>query len=131
MMASKKCLASLITIFEVYLFIFFFFSLFFFPCRGVSSNDFPCLENLCKKIIKEKQPFERLEIKKETLLEMFKVRTLPLTRGKRDPRKGNGTMPPERSAPVMCVLLCHPQYNKFKCRILNEKVTTPTTTVYR
>ncbi len=41
--------------------------------RGVSSNDFPCLENLCKKIIKDKQPFERLEIKKETLLEMFKV----------------------------------------------------------
>lgn len=41
--------------------------------RGVSSNDFPCLETLCKKIIKEKQPFERLEIKKETLLEMFKV----------------------------------------------------------
>uniref|UniRef100_A0A8C4ZH94 threonine--tRNA ligase n=1 Tax=Gadus morhua TaxID=8049 RepID=A0A8C4ZH94_GADMO len=60
----------------------------------VSSNDFPGLENLCKKIIKEKQPFERLEIKKETLLDMFK-------------------------------------YNKFKCRILNEKVTTPTTTVYR
>ena len=23
------------------------------------------------------------------------------------------------------------QYNKFKCRILNERVTTPTTTVYR
>ncbi|KAI1900384.1 hypothetical protein AGOR_G00049400 [Albula goreensis] len=62
--------------------------------EGVSSNDFPCLENLCKKIMKEKQPFERLEIKKETLLEMFK-------------------------------------YNKFKCRILNEKVKTPTTTVYR
>ncbi|KAF4074381.1 hypothetical protein AMELA_G00238770 [Ameiurus melas] len=62
--------------------------------EGVSSNDFPCLENLCKKIIKEKQPFERLEVKKETLLEMFK-------------------------------------YNKFKCRILNEKVSTPTTTVYR
>lgn len=47
--------------------------------RGVSSNDFPCLENLCKKIIKEKQPFERLEVKKETLLEMFKVWVLPLT----------------------------------------------------
>jgi len=43
--------------------------------RGVSSNDFPFLENLCKKIIKEKQPFERLEVKKETLLEMFKVGT--------------------------------------------------------
>jgi len=46
-------------------------------CRGVSSNDFPGLENLCKKIIKEKQPFERLEIKKETLLDMFKVGVMP------------------------------------------------------
>uniref|UniRef100_A0A2K5VHX5 threonine--tRNA ligase n=1 Tax=Macaca fascicularis TaxID=9541 RepID=A0A2K5VHX5_MACFA len=61
---------------------------------GVSSNDFSSLESLCKKIIKEKQAFERLEVKKETLLAMFK-------------------------------------YNKFKCRILNEKVNTPTTTVYR
>ncbi|XP_062898967.1 threonine--tRNA ligase 1, cytoplasmic [Mobula hypostoma] len=61
---------------------------------GVSSNDFPALENLCKRIMKDKQPFERLEVKKETLLEMFK-------------------------------------YNKFKVRILNEKVNTPTTTVYR
>ncbi|GCB76470.1 threonine--tRNA ligase 1, cytoplasmic [Scyliorhinus torazame] len=61
---------------------------------GVSSNDFPALESLCKRIMKDKQPFERLEIKKETLLAMFK-------------------------------------YNKFKCRILNEKVKTPTTTVYR
>ncbi|EPY73150.1 threonine--tRNA ligase, cytoplasmic [Camelus ferus] len=39
---------------------------------GVSSNDFSSLEALCKKIIKEKQAFERLEVKKETLLEMFK-----------------------------------------------------------
>ncbi|KAK6492559.1 threonine--tRNA ligase 1 [Huso huso] len=66
----------------------------FLDNEGVSSNDFPALEHLCKKIMKEKQPFERLEIKKETLLEMFK-------------------------------------YNQFKCRILNEKVDTPTTTVYR
>ncbi|XP_076587806.1 threonine--tRNA ligase 1, cytoplasmic [Chaetodon auriga] len=72
----------------------FYYDMFLDNNEGVSSNDFPCLENLCKKIIKEKQPFERLEIKKETLLDMFK-------------------------------------YNKFKCRILNEKVTTPTTTVYR
>ncbi|XP_073443035.1 threonine--tRNA ligase 1, cytoplasmic-like isoform X1 [Dendrobates tinctorius] len=62
--------------------------------RGVSSNEFPVLEDMCKSIIKEKQPFERLEVSKELLLEMFK-------------------------------------YNKFKCRILNEKVDTPTTTVYR
>uniref|UniRef100_A0A8C6WZ78 threonine--tRNA ligase n=1 Tax=Neogobius melanostomus TaxID=47308 RepID=A0A8C6WZ78_9GOBI len=72
----------------------FYYDMFLENSDGVSSNDFPGLENLCKKIMKEKQPFERLEIKKETLLEMFK-------------------------------------YNKFKCRILNEKVTTPTTTVYR
>uniref|UniRef100_A0AAR2JKK2 threonine--tRNA ligase n=1 Tax=Pygocentrus nattereri TaxID=42514 RepID=A0AAR2JKK2_PYGNA len=61
---------------------------------GVSSTEFGDLEALCKGIVKDKQPFERLEVSKETLLEMFK-------------------------------------YNKFKCRILNEKVDTPTTTVYR
>ncbi|XP_051836929.1 threonine--tRNA ligase 2, cytoplasmic isoform X2 [Antechinus flavipes] len=66
----------------------------FIEDRGVSSTEFPTLENLCKTIMKEKQPFERLEISKEILLDMFK-------------------------------------YNKFKCRILNEKVDTPTTTVYR
>lgn len=72
----------------------FYYDMFLDNTDGVSSNDLPSLETLCKKIMKEKQPFERLEIKKETLLEMFK-------------------------------------YNKFKCRILNEKITTPTTTVYR
>ncbi|NXE60624.1 SYTC2 ligase, partial [Calcarius ornatus] len=62
--------------------------------RSVSSTEFPQLENRCKNIIKEKQPFERLEVKKEILLDMFK-------------------------------------YNKFKCRILHDKVKTPTTTIYR
>ncbi|KAJ8958632.1 hypothetical protein NQ318_016357 [Aromia moschata] len=62
--------------------------------KGVSQSDFPVIEGLVKSIAKEKQPFERLEMKKEDLLEMFK-------------------------------------YNPFKVRILNEKVLTPTTTVYR
>ncbi|XP_077907398.1 threonine--tRNA ligase 2, cytoplasmic isoform X2 [Ictidomys tridecemlineatus] len=62
--------------------------------RAVSSTELSALEDICKTIIKEKQPFERLEVSKETLLDMFK-------------------------------------YNKFKCRILKEKVDTPTTTVYR
>ncbi|XP_027978589.1 threonine--tRNA ligase 2, cytoplasmic isoform X1 [Eumetopias jubatus] len=62
--------------------------------RAVSSTELSALESICKTIIKEKQPFERLEVSKEVLLEMFK-------------------------------------YNKFKCRILNEKINTPTTTVYR
>ncbi|XP_073918231.1 threonine--tRNA ligase 2, cytoplasmic [Castor canadensis] len=66
----------------------------FIENRAVSSTELSALENICKTIIKEKQPFERLEVSKETLLEMFK-------------------------------------YNKFKCRILKEKVNTPTTTIYR
>lgn len=66
----------------------------FIEDRAVSSTELSALENICKAIIKEKQPFERLEVSKEILLEMFK-------------------------------------YNKFKCRILNEKVDTATTTVYR
>lgn len=41
--------------------------------RGVSSTEFGDLETLCKAVVKEKQPFERLEISKETLLKMFKV----------------------------------------------------------
>nr|XP_045002164.1 threonine--tRNA ligase 2, cytoplasmic isoform X2 [Jaculus jaculus] len=66
----------------------------FIEDRAVSSTELSALENMCKAIIKEKQPFERLEVSKNTLLEMFK-------------------------------------YNKFKCRILEEKVNTPTTTIYR
>ncbi|XP_071794269.1 threonine--tRNA ligase 1, cytoplasmic-like [Asterias amurensis] len=62
--------------------------------RQVSSNDFKSVQEVVKKIQKEKQPFVRLEMKKEDLLKMF-------------------------------------DYNLFKKRILNEKVTTATTTVYR
>uniref|UniRef100_A0A8C9Z4H2 threonine--tRNA ligase n=1 Tax=Sander lucioperca TaxID=283035 RepID=A0A8C9Z4H2_SANLU len=72
----------------------FYYDMFLDGQKGVSSTEFGDLETLCKAVVKEKQPFERLEISKETLLKMFK-------------------------------------YNKFKCRILNEKVSTPTTTVYR
>ncbi|XP_054550749.1 threonine--tRNA ligase 2, cytoplasmic [Talpa occidentalis] len=66
----------------------------FMEDRAVSSTELLALEDMCRAIMKEKQPFERLEVSKDVLLEMFK-------------------------------------YNKFKCRILNEKVNTPTTTVYR
>lgn len=44
----------------------------FIPDKQVSNLDFPVLENVVKTIIKDKQPFERLEMKKEDLLEMFK-----------------------------------------------------------
>ena len=38
----------------------------------VSDQDFKVLEDCVKGIVKEKQPFERLEMKKADLLEMFK-----------------------------------------------------------
>ncbi|KAF5270235.1 hypothetical protein FQA39_LY08449 [Lamprigera yunnana] len=49
--------------------------------KTISSLDFPQLDKIIKDIIKEKQPFQRLVVKKEDLLEMFKynpfkVRTL-------------------------------------------------------
>lgn len=44
-----------------------------FDCRQVSSNDYSSLDTLTKNIVKEKQPFIRLEMSKEDLLEMFKV----------------------------------------------------------
>lgn len=62
--------------------------------RAVSGTELSALEALCEAIIREEQPFERLDVSKDVLLDMFK-------------------------------------YNKFKCRILNEKVNTPTTTIYR
>uniref|UniRef100_A0A915DBY0 threonine--tRNA ligase n=1 Tax=Ditylenchus dipsaci TaxID=166011 RepID=A0A915DBY0_9BILA len=60
----------------------------------ISQDDFPKLQKIAESVVKDKQVFERLEMKKEDLLKMF-------------------------------------AYNKFKVRILEEKVTTPTTTVYR
>jgi threonyl-tRNA synthetase len=61
---------------------------------SVKDEDYKVLDDLVKNIVKEKQPFERLTMKKSDLMEMFK-------------------------------------YNEFKLRILREKVTTETTTVYR
>lgn len=62
--------------------------------KTVSSWHFNSIENLMKKICKENQRFERLELSKQQLLDMF-------------------------------------SYNKFKVRILNEKVKEDNTTVYR
>ncbi|VDD93447.1 unnamed protein product [Enterobius vermicularis] len=61
---------------------------------SITPDDFPKLEEIVKCAVKDKQPFVRLEVTKEELLELFK-------------------------------------YNKFKLRIINEKVKTPRTTIYR
>lgn len=39
----------------------------------MSNFDYPVMESVVKTIVKEKQPFERLEVSKEDLLEMFQV----------------------------------------------------------
>ncbi|PNF23766.1 Threonine--tRNA ligase, cytoplasmic, partial [Cryptotermes secundus] len=44
----------------------------FIDDKQVSNLDFPVVENIMKTIVKEKQNFERLELRKEDLLEMFK-----------------------------------------------------------
>lgn len=41
--------------------------------RAVSLADYPALEKVSESVIKDKQKFERLEVTKETLLEMFGV----------------------------------------------------------
>ena len=43
------------------------------PRRQVSPTDYPQVEQIVKKVVKDKQAFERLEIKKEDLLKMFEV----------------------------------------------------------
>ena len=45
----------------------------FLEGRQVSSMDFDQLDTLFRGIVKEKQPFVRLEMSREELLEMFKV----------------------------------------------------------
>ncbi|XP_063702115.1 threonine--tRNA ligase 1, cytoplasmic isoform X2 [Culicoides brevitarsis] len=72
----------------------FYYDMYLEGESGISNSDYKKMEDVIKKIVKEKQPFERLEMKKADLLKMF-------------------------------------DYNKFKVRILNEKVNTETTTVYR
>jgi threonyl-tRNA synthetase len=43
--------------------------------RTVSGFDYDTLEKTMKRIVKEEQPFERLEISKEDLLRLFGVCT--------------------------------------------------------
>lgn len=50
--------------------------MYFFFYFQVSNLQFPAMEGIAKNIIKEKQNFERLEVSKERLLEMFKVRLI-------------------------------------------------------
>lgn len=49
--------------------------------RTIATEDYKGIEEVARLAVKEKQPFERLELPKEVLLEMFKVsrRRDPLT----------------------------------------------------
>lgn len=46
---------------------------FFSSSRQVTPTEFKQLDQIIKKTVKEKQPFERLEMTKEDLLKMFEV----------------------------------------------------------
>jgi threonyl-tRNA synthetase len=46
------------------------------PFSAVSLTDYPALEKVSESAVKDKQKFERLVVKKETLLEMFAVRNI-------------------------------------------------------
>ncbi|XP_060114650.1 threonine--tRNA ligase, mitochondrial [Heteronotia binoei] len=72
----------------------FFYDMYLDEQRSVQEKDLPVLEELCKGIVEEKHPFERLEVSREELKELFK-------------------------------------HNKFKLHIIDQKVTSPTATVYR
>ncbi|GFZ46394.1 Threonine--tRNA ligase [Saitozyma sp. JCM 24511] len=73
--------------------------------KTLSQDDYKQIEDVCKIAVKEKQPFERLELPKEVLLEMFKA-------------SGSLSI---RSA-----------YNKYKQHYINDKVPDGTSsTVYR
>lgn len=84
----------------------------------MAESDYPALETLAKNVVKEKQKFERLEMTKEQLLEMFAV--------------SNPTcwlsLPCSGLTRVFFLL----QYNPFKVHIINDKIADGTsTTVYR
>ncbi|KAI6185183.1 hypothetical protein M3Y99_01950700 [Aphelenchoides fujianensis] len=72
----------------------------------IAQPDFAKLDKICGCVVKDKQPFERLEMKKEDLLEMFSYNKFKAI---------------ERMSDEM----------RVQVRILEQKVTTPTTIVYR
>ena len=76
--------------------------------RTINTEDYKSIEEVSRMTVKEKQPFERLELPKEVLLEMFKV--------------SSGRQPNAETL----------QYNKYKQYYINEKVEDGTSsTVYR
>ena len=80
--------------------------------RAVTNADYPVLEKLSERAVKEKQKFERIVAPKETLLKMFEVARL--------------------SCHETPVLTSPFQYNKYKKHIIETKIPDGTsTTVYR
>jgi threonyl-tRNA synthetase len=51
----------------------FFYDMSLAEGRTLGQDDYKQIEDVAKIAVKEKQPFERLELPKEVLLEMFKV----------------------------------------------------------
>ena len=104
------------------------------PLTGVGSGttvgegDYATLDTVAKKIADEKQPFERLEMTKEELLQMFHVRTLSHRRRAHAIR--GGVWPNARWWHTRPLL--DGQYNPLKVHFITEKVADGgSSTVYR
>jgi threonyl-tRNA synthetase len=54
----------------------FFYDMSLAEGKTLGPDDYKHVEDVAKIAVKEKQPFERLELPKEVLLEMFKVRLM-------------------------------------------------------
>ncbi|KAJ3316264.1 threonyl-tRNA synthetase, partial [Gonapodya sp. JEL0774] len=88
--------------------------------RSVSKSDFTDLEKLAEKAVKEKQPFERLFLSKERLLEMFKHNSYKV-------HLINDKVPPEGSTVYRCgplIDLCYgphvPNTNRIKAFMVTK-----------
>jgi len=87
----------------------FFYDMSLAEGKTLGPDDYKHVEDVAKIAVKEKQPFERLELPKEVLLEMFKVRILHRVQFNADE-----------------------QYNKYKQHYIQDKVPDGTSsTVYR
>jgi len=87
----------------------FFYDMSLAEGKTLGPDDYKHVEDVAKIAVKEKQPFERLELPKEVLLEMFKVRFL-----------------------FRASFGADEQYNKYKQHYIQDKVPDGTSsTVYR
>ncbi|KAK0173722.1 hypothetical protein PV328_006875 [Microctonus aethiopoides] len=94
--------------------------------KAVSHFDIPYMETLYRSIVKEKQKFERLELKKEDLMEMFKYNEFKM-RMLRD-KIDTPTATVYRCGPL--IDLCHGPHVRHTGKIKAIKITNTSSTFW-